>query len=169
MAQLTLAHLAPAGMERPTDATGAAQKMPGTYESGYDSETAAEGVAQWGCDPSRATGRPRHQALEAEVRARPTTAKERLAAQGLTPAGTSPVRQTPRDRGTLGCESKAARGFRRFLLRGLQKIRGAWRLVCLTHNLLKDLASRVRADHGLTQREGTRCAQNGLFQDDDLK
>jgi hypothetical protein len=23
------------------------------------------------------------------------------------------------------------------LLRGLEKIRGAWRLVCLTHNLLK--------------------------------
>jgi hypothetical protein len=32
---------------------------------------------------------------------------------------------------------KEARGFRRFLLRGLQTIRGAWRLVCLTHNLLK--------------------------------
>jgi hypothetical protein len=32
---------------------------------------------------------------------------------------------------------KEARGFRRFLLRGVQKIRGEWRLVCLTHNLLK--------------------------------
>jgi hypothetical protein len=32
---------------------------------------------------------------------------------------------------------KEARGFRRFLLRGLDKIRGEWRLVCLTHNLLK--------------------------------
>jgi hypothetical protein len=32
---------------------------------------------------------------------------------------------------------KAARGFRRFSLRGLGKIRGEWRLVCLTHNLLK--------------------------------
>ena len=30
-----------------------------------------------------------------------------------------------------------AQGFRRFLLRGLAKIRGEWRLVCLTHNLLK--------------------------------
>jgi hypothetical protein len=34
-------------------------------------------------------------------------------------------------------QSKEARGFRRFLLRGLQKIRGAWRLVCLGHHLLK--------------------------------
>jgi hypothetical protein len=32
---------------------------------------------------------------------------------------------------------KEGRGFRRFLLRGLQKIRGEWRLVCLTHNVLK--------------------------------
>jgi hypothetical protein len=32
---------------------------------------------------------------------------------------------------------KEARGFRRFLLRGLAKIRGEWCLVCLTHNLLK--------------------------------
>ena len=32
---------------------------------------------------------------------------------------------------------KEARGFRRFLLRGLVKLRGEWRLVCLTHNLLK--------------------------------
>ena len=32
---------------------------------------------------------------------------------------------------------KGARGFRRFSLRGLGKIRGEWRLVCLTHNLLK--------------------------------
>jgi hypothetical protein len=32
---------------------------------------------------------------------------------------------------------KEARGFRRFLLRGLATIRGEWCLVCVTHNLLK--------------------------------
>ena len=32
---------------------------------------------------------------------------------------------------------KGARGFRRFLRRGLAKVCGEWRLVCLTHNLLK--------------------------------
>jgi hypothetical protein len=66
MAQLTLAHLAQAGMERPTDATGAAQKIPRTSESGYDSETVAEGVEPLGFDPSMAPGRQRHHALEAE-------------------------------------------------------------------------------------------------------
>src|SRR5215470_8491136 len=32
---------------------------------------------------------------------------------------------------------KQARGFRQFLLRGLQKVQAEWALVCLTHNILK--------------------------------
>ena len=32
---------------------------------------------------------------------------------------------------------KQARGFRQFLLRGIDKVRGEWALVCLTHNILK--------------------------------
>jgi hypothetical protein len=32
---------------------------------------------------------------------------------------------------------KHARGFRQFLLRGIDKVRGEWALVCLTHNILK--------------------------------
>jgi len=32
---------------------------------------------------------------------------------------------------------KQARGFRQFLLRGLEKVRGEWALICLTHNILK--------------------------------
>jgi transposase len=32
---------------------------------------------------------------------------------------------------------KQARGFRQFLLRGINKVRGEWSLVCLTHNILK--------------------------------
>jgi transposase len=32
---------------------------------------------------------------------------------------------------------KQARGFRQFLLRGIEKVRGEWALICLTHNLLK--------------------------------
>ena len=32
---------------------------------------------------------------------------------------------------------KHCRGFRQFLLRGLQQMQGEWKLVCLTHNLLK--------------------------------
>jgi transposase len=32
---------------------------------------------------------------------------------------------------------KQARGFRQFLLRGLEKVQGEWALICMTHNLLK--------------------------------
>jgi hypothetical protein len=32
---------------------------------------------------------------------------------------------------------KERRGFRRFSLRGLSKVRAEWKLVCLTHNLRK--------------------------------
>ena len=32
---------------------------------------------------------------------------------------------------------KQARGFRQFLLRGIQKVQGEWSLVCTTHNILK--------------------------------
>ena len=32
---------------------------------------------------------------------------------------------------------KSVRGFRQFLLRGLDNVKGEWQLICLTHNLLK--------------------------------
>lgn len=34
-------------------------------------------------------------------------------------------------------KDKQGRGFRQFLLRGLQKVKGEWSLICTTHNLLK--------------------------------
>ncbi len=37
---------------------------------------------------------------------------------------------------------KQARGFRQFLLRGMEKMRGEWRLVCMTHNFLKLFGSQ---------------------------
>jgi len=37
---------------------------------------------------------------------------------------------------------KQARGFRQFLLRGLDKVRGEWALICTAHNLLKLAAAQ---------------------------
>jgi transposase len=38
---------------------------------------------------------------------------------------------------------KQGRGFRRFWLRGVDKVRGEWGLICLTHNLLKLFRART--------------------------
>jgi transposase len=137
MAQLTVAHLEQAGIERPKDATGGVQKIPATYDSGYYSEAAAEAVEQVGCDPYMAPGRQRHHAAETEVSEPPTTAKERMAAKVRTSAGRALYARRKVIVEPVFGQIKEARGFRRFLLRGLANIRGEWRLICLTHNLLK--------------------------------
>ena len=137
MAQLTAAYLAQAGIERPKDAAGGIEKIPGTYDSGYYSEAAAEAVEQVGFDPYMATGRQRHHAPEAEGREAPTTAKERMAAKVRTPEGRALYARRKVIVEPVFGQIKEARGFRRFLLRGLDNMRGEWCLVCLTHNLLK--------------------------------
>jgi hypothetical protein len=84
-----------------------------------------------------ATGRQRYHGLETEAAEAPTTAKARMAAKVRTPAGRALyARRTVIVEPVCG-PIKEARGFRRFLLRGLAKMRGEWCLVCLTHNLLK--------------------------------
>jgi transposase len=137
MAQLTVAQLAQAGINPPKDATGAAQKIPATYDSGYYSAAAATAVAQLGFDPYMATGRQRHHVPEAEVAEAPTTAKERMAVKVQSPEGRALYARRKVIVEPVFGQIKEARGFRRFLLRGLAKIRGEWCLVCLTHNLLK--------------------------------
>ena len=124
------------GPKRPAPA-GVVQKIPGTYDSGYYSEAAAEAVEQWGFDPYMATGRQRHHAPETEVCEPPATAKERMAAKVRSPEGRALYARRKVIVEPVFGQIKEARGFRRFLLRGLDKIRGEWCLVCLTHNLLK--------------------------------
>ena len=65
------------------------------------------------------------------------TPKERMAAKIQSPAGRAPYARRKVIVKPVFRQIKEARGFRRFLLRGLDNIRGEWRLVCLTHNLLK--------------------------------
>jgi hypothetical protein len=136
-AELTAAYVKQAGIERLKDATGVLQKIPATYDSGYDSAAAAAAVEQWGCDPYMATGRQRPHVPEAEGRAAPETAKARLAAKVRTPEGRALYARRQVIVAPVCGQSKEARGFRRFLLRGLANMRGEWSLVCLTHHLRK--------------------------------
>ena len=137
MAQLTVASLAQAGIVPPKDATGAAQKIPATYDSGYYSAAAAAAVEQLGFEPYMATERQYHHGLETESPARLATAQERMAAKVRTPEGRAVYARRKVIVEPVFGQIKEGRGFRRFLLRGLDNIRGEWRLVCVTHNLLK--------------------------------
>jgi transposase len=137
MAQATRANLAQAGIERPKDASGDAQAIPATLDSGYYSAAAVEALETLGFDPYIATERQRHQGPQTEAPEMPATGQERMAAKVRTPEGKALYARRKVIVEPVFGQIKEARGFRRFLLRGLDAIRGEWRLICLTHNLLK--------------------------------
>lgn len=141
LVQATRENLEQAGITPPKDADGQEQKIPTTMDSGYYSEAAAKEVEEMGFDPYMATGRQRHHApTEESTASRPSaesTAKEKMAAKLRTPAGRALYARRKVIVEPVFGQIKGVRGFRRFLLRGLAKVRGEWRLICLTHNLLK--------------------------------
>jgi Transposase DDE domain len=114
------------------------------------------GLEGLGLDPYMAIERQKHHAAVAvPVSGRATLtaaveAEQKAGASAKEQSAKEQMRakmQTQRGRAVYGLRKgvvepvfgqiKAARGFRRFSLRGLEKIRAEWRLVCLTHNLLK--------------------------------
>jgi transposase len=137
LAQATRATLSQAGIEGAKDEAGAVQPIPATLDNGYYSEAAVTALETLGFDPYIATGRQGHHAPQAEAPEEPATAQERMAAKLRTPAGKALYTRRKVIVEPVFGQIKEARGFRRFLLRGLATIRGEWRLVCLTHNLLK--------------------------------
>ncbi len=137
VAHATLATLAQAGIALPQDEAGKDHAIPATLDNGYYSEAAAQALEELGFDPYMATGRQKHHGPEAEASDAPATAQERMAAKVRTPEGKALYARRKVIVEPVFGQIKEVRGFRRFLLRGLEKIRGEWRLVCLTHNLLK--------------------------------
>src|SRR6266699_487469 len=137
MAQATLLTLSQAGMEPARDDTGAAQAIVATLDNGYYSEAAVSALETLGFDPYMATGRQRHHEPETPALQEPANAKARMTAKVQTPKGKALYARRKVIVEPVFGQIKEARGFRRFLLRGLENIRGEWRLVCLTHNLLK--------------------------------
>jgi transposase len=141
LAQATCASLEQAGVTLPSDAAGQAQKIPATLDSGYFSAAAVARLEELGFDPYLATKRQKHHEAKATGAGAPlpaeATAKERMAAKVNTPAGRALYARRKVIVEPVFGQIKGARGFRRFSLRGLAKVNGEWRLVCLTHNLLK--------------------------------
>ncbi len=163
MAQATRGQLDQAGIAPAVDESGARPQIPAALDTGYFSAQAVEALEREGFDPHIATERQRHPSatltaapdspppagaglLEpsacpgvppAAPESPPATAKEKMQAKLKTPAGRAVYARRKAIVEPVFGQIKEARGFRRFLLRGLNKIRGEWRLVCLTHNLLK--------------------------------
>ena len=137
MAAATVANLAGAGIERPTDESGQVPLISATLDNGYYSEAAVQALEALGFDPYIAAGRQKHHEPATEASVEPATAKEHMAAKVRTPQGKALYARRKVIVEPVFGQIKEARGFRRFSLRGLPKIRGEWSLVCLTHNLLK--------------------------------
>ena len=109
-------------------------------DAGYFSENNVCEALKWDVDPYIATGRQRHDVTPPPVRGRPPSdmsIKDAMARKLATKAGKAVYSRRKVIVEPVFGQIKEARGLRRFLLRGLQKVRGEWSLITLTHNILK--------------------------------
>lgn len=122
-------------------------------DAGYCSEENLKALEERKIDGYVATGRQKHGASSAtggeEKKQGPyaQAMREKLRAGGWT----SPYRLRKQTVEPVFGQIKEARGFRRFLHRGLAQVRAEWRLICTAHNLLK-LAARRAAMHAAAIR-----------------
>jgi hypothetical protein len=109
-------------------------------DAGYYSEANVCETTKWGCEPFIPPRRQKHGEETPPVRGRPPadlTIKELMARKLATKAGKAVYALRKKIVEPVFGQIKEVRGFRRFLLRGLAKVRGEWGLIALTHNLLK--------------------------------
>jgi transposase len=110
-------------------------------DNGYFSESNVEYLESEGVDGYIATNRQKHGEAP-ELAGCGRIAKDATKQEGMTrKLRTKKGRETYSKRKQIVepvfGQIKEARGFRRFLLRGLENVSAEWDLICLTHNLLK--------------------------------
>ena len=149
LGRAALDNLDAAGIERPTTADGRPVPIPNTADNGYYSEEAVEKLAGMGFDPHIATGRQKHNQapVASAAGAAPTEAsvKEKMAHKLRSAAGKALYAARKHIVEPVFGQIKSARGIRKFLVRGKEKVSAEWQLICLTHNLLKIWRCSVRA------------------------
>jgi len=110
-------------------------------DTGYFSEENVSYLEGEQIDPYIATERlKRHEKIPLVPKGRPPkdlTAKQRMARKLRTKKGRETYAKRKGMIEPIFGQIKQVRGFRQFLLRGMEQMRGEWRLVCMTHNLLK--------------------------------
>ena len=128
-------NLAAAGVEEKIGALDA--------DTGYYSEENVSHLEGEKIDPYIATERLKHHekaSCASDPDSPPAdnlTPKERMARKLRTKHGRETYAQRKGMIEPIFGQIKQVRGFCQFLLRGLEKMRGEWRLICLTHNLRK--------------------------------
>jgi transposase len=145
------------GMVDAVEANLASKPAQVSADSGYCSEGNLAGLDERGIDGYVATGRAKDAAAgSAEKVAAETTAEGETACatapepQAKAPTRVAAMREKIKSGGHASPyrlrkqvvepvfgQIKQARGFRQLLLRGLDKVRGEWALICTAHNLLK--------------------------------
>ncbi|MGH8704192.1 MAG: IS1182 family transposase [Burkholderiales bacterium] len=139
-------HLAPM-LDRILDNCGRAPDV-ATADSGFFSAANVDACERRGIDAFIAVSRKNETDPAATNLAEPTSAqqaKQRMRDKLQTETGKSTYARRKAIVEPAFGQIKEARGFRRFLLRGIAKVRAEWRLVCTTHNLLKLFRARRSA------------------------
>jgi transposase len=108
-------------------------------DTGFASEANLLAMDARKIDPYLCPGRMRHGSNDPEaVRVLKRTPRMQLMAETIRNAGRdSPYRLRKQVVEPVFGQIKQARGFRQFLLRGLNKVRGEWAMLCTAHNLNK--------------------------------
>jgi transposase len=124
------------------EAAGVEEKI-GAFDAdtGYFSEENVSYLQGEDIDPYIATERLKHhEKIPLVPKGRPPkdlTPKQRMARKLRTKKGRETYAKRKGMIEPVFGQTKQVRDFRQFLLRGIEKMRGEWRLVCTTHNLLK--------------------------------
>jgi transposase len=130
-------------------------RLPDAYsaDSGYWSEDNVAALVRRGVDAYIPPPRPRRRKDGTVTATPPTACKAQMQEKLATPHGKRTYSLRKETAEPVFGQVKDGRGFRRFRLRGLTKVRGEWALWCLTHNLLK-LAGVLRAHRRVAHAAG---------------
>ena len=123
------------------DNTGGSKPRKVSADTGYFSESNIDYLEGERIDGYLATAKHKHKNIPESAPcgriARDATKKERMARKLRTKKGRETYSKRKHIVEPVFGQIKEVRGFRRFLLRGLENVTGEWDLICLTHNVLK--------------------------------
>ncbi len=125
-------------------------------DSGYCSESNLEALEAHGVDGYVAPGRAKHPTAANGKIGGPLTQRMR---KKIDDGGfETPYRLRKQVVEPVFGQIKQARGFRQFLLRGVDKVRAEWAMICTTHNLLKLFTLANAASAGQPQQMPERLS-----------